>query len=438
MAFNSTIYRAAYATVDNQITNGLPAPNGVVYTNALDYYNGYGKTVPSLEGFFTGSKGNDTVTGSGAEVNGNGGVDVDLYGIDFTITDVTPTSVRITPKSLGIGEIDTLVGRTDPNLEDGFFLSALNGTFTTRNGLNNPVSGGTQGLYVGRGDRDFGRIQNFNSNKDYVSLSGAVNSFNYLYEGNGDFKIYKQTGRGKGDLVGIVESGADGPFDLQARRFLADNSFRLSGRVVGRGFNENLYLELNNLGGAVNSANALSDYVSTGQFNKKIGIFTGAAKGSPVSASSTPADGNDTIFSYGRNNKTILSGVSLSVGPDGNVAVESGFGDDQKDVLIGSFNTKDEFWLGIGNDLVGAAQSFYKENTPRESAFDDFATIQNYQKQDRVILAGAVNDYSYASIGSTIQISTTGGDLIGIVENVTGIDSTKAFSNGTFSIGFSV
>jgi hypothetical protein len=111
MTFNEALYKAAYAAIDNLIANGLPAPDGVVYTSALNYYNGYGKNQSGQEGFFTGSSSNNTISGSGTEVNGNGGIDVDLYGIGYTITNVTATSFKITPTSIGIGEIDTLVGR---------------------------------------------------------------------------------------------------------------------------------------------------------------------------------------------------------------------------------------------------------------------------------------------------------------------------------------
>jgi hypothetical protein len=433
MTFNETLYRAAYAAIDNLIANGLPAPDGVVYTSALDYYNGYGKNQSGQEGFFTGSSGNDTITGSGSEVNGYGGIDVDLYGIGYTITNVTATSFKITPTSLGIGEIDTLVGRTDPNVEDGFFLSALNGTFTDRTNLNNPVSGGSQPLYVGRGNRDYGFIQNFTSNKDYVSLSGPVNSYNYLYDPDGDFKIYKRTGTGRGDLVGIVEV-TDQPFDLQTRRFLNDGTFRLSARVLRRGFNEELYLKLNGLEETVDPSEALADYVSNGQFNGLKGIFTGAEKGSPTSASSSTADGNDTVFSYGaNNNKTILSGVGLALDTEGNLLIESGAGANQVDVLIGAFNTRDEFWLGVGDDLLNSSQSFYVGGGSA-----DYATIQNYQEKDRVILAGDVLDYTFSAIGSNIQISTLSGDLVGLVEGVSSILSTNALANDTFAVKFDV
>jgi hypothetical protein len=430
MAFNEQLYRAAYTAIDNLITNGLPAPNGVVYTTALDYYNGYGKFQNGQEGFFTGSSGRDTITGSGAEVNGEGGLDVDLYGIDYNINITSPTSVDITPKSTGIGEKDVLIGRTEENLEDGFFLSGLNGTFTTRQNLNNPVTGDSVPLYVGQGNKDFARIQNFTIGKDYVSLSGDPADYQYQYDQNGDLKIYRKTGTGKGDLVGIVE---DGPFDVQPRRFLADGTFRLSARVLDRGFNENIYLRLNDLEGSVDASDALAHYVQNATSDDDlIGIFTGAKKGSPVSFSTGTADGNDTLIAYGAQNQTILSGVSMSVS-GGNIVVDSSFGTNEVDTLIGADNTKDNFILGVGTDFNTTARSFYVGGGNA-----DYAIIENYQKRDRVILAGSKDDYSFTPIGNTFEISTTGGDLVGIVEGVTGISQMKSLDNDTLALRLSL
>ncbi|ELR98313.1 hypothetical protein [Gloeocapsa sp. PCC 73106] len=424
--FNETLYRAAYAYVDDLITNGLSAPDGVVYTTALDFYNGYGKFQPGLEGFFTStSNGNDFVSASGPEVNGNGGVDVDLYGIGYDINIIGPTSFEITPTSLGVGEQDVLVGRTQQDLEDGFFLSALNGTFTDRTNLNNPLSGTTTPLYVGRGTRDFALINNFTIGKDYISVAGNVFDYNFKYEANGNFNIFKSGRSGNGDLIGVV---AGGPFDLQPRRFLSDGSFRLSARVLRRGFNEELYVKVNELEGVVSPSEALNHYVTTGQFQEDIkGVFTGAEQGSPISFSTGVADGNDTLFAYGGRG-AIISGVGILVSGDV-TTIEPGFGANQVDTLIGGLETSDNFLLGIGTDWNSTAQALYVGNDGL-----DLAYIQNYQTQDKVILAGAVEDYTYATLGSALEISTLDGDLIGIVEGVGAVSATETLDNGTVAV----
>lgn len=430
MAFNEQLYRAAYATIDNLIPNGLPAPNGVVYSTALDYYNGYGKFKSGQEGFFTGSSSRDTITGSGAQVNGKGGLDVDLYGIDYSINITSPTSVDITLKSTGVGEKDVLIGRTAEDLEDGFFLSGLNGTFTTRQNLNNPVTGDSIPLYVGQGNKDFARIQHFTIGKDYVSLSSDPADYRYQYDRNGDLKIYRKTGTGQGDLLGIVE---EGPVDVQPRRFLADGTFRLSAQVSARDFNENLYLQINELEGTVDTSDALAHYVQNAASDDDLtGIFTGAKKGSPVSLSTGTADGNDTLIAYDDRNQTILSGVSMSVS-GGNIVVDSSFGTNEVDTLIGAENTKDNFLLGVGTDFNTTARSFYAGG---EDA--DYAIIENYQTRDRIILAGSKDDYSFTPVGDTFEISTTGGDRVGIVEGVSGISQMKSLENDTLALRFYV
>ncbi len=147
--------------------------------------------------------------------------------------------------------------------------------------------------------------------------------------------------------------------------------------------------------------------------------------------SSSPANGNDTLIAYGAGNKTILSGVGLSLDSSGKIVAESGLGATTSDVLIGGENTKDDFWLGIGDDLImgtgSGAQSFYVGSGS--------ATIQNYQKRDNVILAGGTIDYTFTANGGNIEINKDG-DLIGIVEGVSGIGSTKVLGNGTISVKF--
>jgi hypothetical protein len=92
--------------------------------------------------------------------------------------------------------------------------------------------------------------------------------------------------------------------------------------------------------------------------------------------------------------------------------------------------------LGVDNDalLNGQSQALYVGGGSA-----DYATIQNYQEKDRVILAGDILDYSFTQMGSSIQISTVmGNDLIGIVEEVSGILSMNVLANDTFAVKFDV
>jgi hypothetical protein len=414
--FNESIYRAFYNDLDAVIPSQYP--KGIDHFQAVGRFFGPNKK----EGFFTGDSGNNIITGFGD--------DMDMYGVALTAT-FTPGSgasgpAIFTPGSFGVGERDTLVGRNNPSYEDGFFLSVPNGSYS-RTGASTGMTFGTSSrLYVGQGNQDFARAVNFNPEYDYVSLSGPPKDYIYKYQtdqkapGGYSLKIYTKA---ENDLVGIVE----GINDVQPRNFLKDNSFRLSGRVPARGFNDAVYDSLNGVSGGLNH------YVTTGQSSDKTGVFSGAPKGSPTTNSSDPANGNDTLIAYGaNNNKTILSGVGLSIdSATGKIAVESGAGTNQVDVLIGAPG-RDEFWLGAGDDIIVPAQSFYVGGGSA-----DYATIQNYQTRDLVILAGAKADYSFTAKGSNFEISK-GGDLIGIVEGVTGVGPTRVLGNGTFSVKFSV
>ena len=127
--------------------------------------------------------------------------------------------------------------------------------------------------------------------------------------------------------------------------------------------------------------------------------------------------------------------MGLSLDSNGKIVAESGLGANQKDVLIGGENTKDDFWLGIGDDFIlgtGSAQSFYVGG-----GSNDYATIQNYQKRDNVILAGVRADYTFTVNSNKVEISK-GGDLIGIVEGASGVGATKVLTNGTISLKFLV
>jgi hypothetical protein len=416
--FNESMYRAFYNDLDAQIPTNYPT--------GLDHYRAVGQFFGpnKKEGFFTGDSGNNIITGFGD--------DIDMYGVGVTAT-FTPNSgpngpAIFTPDSFGVGERDILVGRNSPSHEDGFFISVPHGEYSRTNATSGMLFGESARLYVGMGNQDFARVVNFNEEYDYVSLSGDAKDYIYRYRADskapGGYSLRILTQEEK-DLVAIVE----GINDVQPRNFVADHTFRLSGRVEARGFNDEVYDKINGVVGG------LEDYVKNGQFNGKTGVFSGAPNGSPTSNSSTPANGNDTLIAYGaKGNTAIISGVGLSVSGD-NLMVESGFGTGQVDTLIGSNDTRDRFWLGVGTDLnPEGAMAFYTGNGD-----SDYAVIQNYQLRDRVILAGEISDYTYTSVGSNVEIRTIdNNDLIGIVENVSSVLSTNSLGNDTFAVKFAV
>lgn len=176
--FNSEIYLLANPDVTKLIQEGK-------FKSALDHYEKVGKSGKNpegeaIEGYFTGTSGNDTVTGFGQSPA--------LTGVNFEIVSDQKGSFPIRPKSLGVGEVDTLVATKGSNNE--FLL----GSFIT---VANPKA---EPFYVGKGDADYARIQNFTKSKDAITLAGEPQQYKFE-TGKGNFRILTASG----DLIAIVE-----------------------------------------------------------------------------------------------------------------------------------------------------------------------------------------------------------------------------------------
>jgi Domain of unknown function (DUF4114) len=401
--FDEALYRGAYVEVDKLVIEGKN-------TSGLDFYDRVGQyPATRREAFFTGGSDNNTITGFGD--------DVDLYGIGYAVAVKDDTIVTLTPTSLGVGEIDNLLGRNDPNLEDGFFLSALTGDHS-RGGVNNPTVGSTTQLYVGNGDQDYGLIKNFNAPRDYVSLAGKPSDYEYRSEG-GDFKILTKAG----DLVGIVENAVE----LKARRFLADGSFRLAGRAaLQQGFNSDWY----NLNTPVataaiaagNSIDGLNYYAQFGQ-----AATTGYFSGTFDATTSDQKTLNDTVFGFGKSNVIAGVGIRVATAADGTKTVDiRTTGQNELDVLVGDKGTKNEFVLGLGS------QVFYIGGKEK-----DFANIENFRLgEDSLRLAGSFTDYVMQEVSGNTEISTNG-DLVAVVRGINSKylkPSISDAASGTFMI----
>lgn len=176
-SFNADIYLMAYPTVAQQIQAGK-------FKSALDHYEKVGQTGKdangeAIGGFFTGTKGNDTITGFGQAPH--------LAGVGLEVVEITG-SLPMRPTSLGVGEIDTLVAVKGSSNE------ILLGSFKT---VANPKA---EPFYVGKGDADYARVQNFTKSKDALILAGDPTQ--YKFESvKGEFRISTASG----DLIAIVE-----------------------------------------------------------------------------------------------------------------------------------------------------------------------------------------------------------------------------------------
>jgi hypothetical protein len=398
--FDGDFYKGIYADVDKLIQEEK-------YSSSLDYYEKVGQfKVTKKEAFFMGSQGNDVVSGFGD--------DIDLYGISYQTTIKNDKIVVFTPNSLGIGEFDILVGRNEGAVEDGFFLSALTGDHerTGQNGAGNSAK-----LYVGQGDKDHALIYNFNSDNDYVSLSGRVSDYKFESR-KGDFYIYTK----EGDLVGIVKNAPE----LKVRRFLKDGTFRLSNKPkIQHGFNDGIYLAINSQAQlAIDNGNfaTIKDYYVKAGSNT-VGYFTGTTD---VNTSDQKTL-NDTVFGLG--SKNIITGVGLKIssGKDAKIKLEvvtNGKG--EQDTLVGTDGASNEFWLGYQKEV------FYAGNAEK-----DFALIENFQPgEDSLQMSGNPSDYTVTAVAGDVDIASKG-DLIAKIK---GINTTQLILNapdantGTFRV----
>ncbi|MBW4690471.1 MAG: hypothetical protein KME27_01755 [Lyngbya sp. HA4199-MV5] len=176
--FNADIYLIAYPDIAKQIQAGK-------FKSALDHYEKVGQSGKdangeAIGGFFTGTNGNDTVTGFGQAPH--------LSGIHLEVVAAAKGALPMRPTSLGQGERDILIATKGAKNE------ILLGSFKTGA---NPKA---EPFYVGQGDADYARVQNFTRSKDALILAGEPKQ--YKFESvNGDFRISTASG----DLIAIVE-----------------------------------------------------------------------------------------------------------------------------------------------------------------------------------------------------------------------------------------
>ncbi|MEH2382696.1 MAG: hypothetical protein V7K27_28065 [Nostoc sp.] len=148
-------------------------------------------------------------------------------------------------------------------------------------------------------------------------------------------------------------------------------------------------------------SSGLQQYEQFGQFEKnRFGFFLGT-------------NGNDTIAGFGEGNK-LIAGIGFDVLSNGSTVAGVG----QIDTLIGTQGT-DVFLLGHPSlsSLSSTPQQFYVGggNT-------DYALIQNFDRaSDMIVLEGSPQNYTSQVVNGSLNISTSSGDLIGIVEGVTSL-----------------
>ncbi|MEB3830517.1 hypothetical protein [Phormidium sp. CCY1219] len=385
--FSEQAYLALYPDIRAAVAEG-------VLSSGLTHYERFGQFEPTRSGFFFGTAGNDVINAFGESTG--------IIGIGFdNITPLGLGSIDGVPRSLGVGEVDTLIGGSGEDLFSlGLGITPLNPT--------------AQKLYVGNRTNDFAQINNFDVNEDLILLAG--NRSEYTFEvGNGNFIISTNTG----DLIAVVQ----GVTDLQVTDIFNDGTFLLSGgNGTSFAFNESIYLAVNtDVAAAVNAGNVSSGfahYQQFGQFEGRVGVFSGTS-------------GNDVVSGFGQN--TTIVGVDLAAiaGTDGTDVRPLSLGNNEIDTLIGDSGT-DTFILATGRSPANdTAQPLYLGG---DNA--DFAIIENFDAgRDRIQLAGTLADYTLQVSDGSLSILQNPGDLVAIVPGVTTLQAIETLDNGTFLLG---
>ncbi|MCT7963444.1 hypothetical protein NG791_22465 [Laspinema sp. D1] len=181
------------------------------FNSGLEHYIAFGQFEERL-GIFTGTAGDDTITGFGS-ISELSGVDIVpgpcLMGGSLTGGEC------LTFQSSGVNEVDVLIGGPG---RDTFMLGRLE---VTRNLVRSVP------FYVGSGNQDFARIQNFERGQDTIQLAGAPSD--YLVESiEGNVHIVRNN-------VGLLQSlpGPDLVAIVEAVPSLGEESFTFVQGTLG-------------------------------------------------------------------------------------------------------------------------------------------------------------------------------------------------------------
>lgn len=184
--FNEFGYRQENPDVAQAIAAGA-------FTSGLEHYLKNGQFENRNGAKFTGTSGNDTVTGFGA-------ID-ELYGVDISpgpcVMGGTVTGGEcLETKSFGVNEVDVLRGGSG---QDTFVLGTI---YSSRMGPS------AQRFYIGGGDADYAILENFEPGEDRIQLVGQASDY-LISNSEGNSQIYLDNNSffeslSSPDLVAIV------------------------------------------------------------------------------------------------------------------------------------------------------------------------------------------------------------------------------------------
>lgn len=186
----SSFNEEVYLEINPDVAAAVEAKN---FSSGLQHYEQYGQFENGRLALFSGTSGNDVITGFGK-------------GSSITGIDVTKSAEgTVKSENSGDGEVDTLIGGAGTDL---FILGAAS------SGISIP-----QAFYDDDGSADYAVIQNFEEGSDTIQVAGYQSFFYNLQPVNGNLNISTING----DLIAIVEgvtslsalSGASSPGTFQ-------------------------------------------------------------------------------------------------------------------------------------------------------------------------------------------------------------------------------
>ncbi len=368
--FNEAIYLAENPEVAESVTEGQ-------YTSGYEEYIQVGQFQERNGVIFNGTSGNDEIQASGQKSS--------VIGVNVETAEIGRRLITTETESLGIGDIDILGGSPGQNT---FYLGD--------NAQENPSD-----FYLGNGDNDYALIRNFDpTSEDAIYLAGNPEDYD-LATIDGSIHISKND-----DLIGIVE-------DIP--QLIPDTLFTENGLLLFAPenafyaeysqpyFNQPAYLAANpDVQALIDS----EEYESAWDHLIQVGIDEGRQ------TFFNGVVGNDRFF-YPLGNATIVSFPITNYDPNTGAIATATTGTGERDHYHGSLG-EDRFLLG------NEGEDFYVGEGD-----EDYVLLGDFDpKEDRLIVAGNINDYKFdiyddlyeGVIYKEFQISNQDGDVIARIE----------------------
>ena len=369
--FDEELYLANNPEVATSVREGK-------YASGYDEFTQVGQFVERSGVIFNGTNGNDTVQASGQKSS--------VIGVNVETVEVGNRLINAETSSLGIGEVDTLLGSPGRNV---FYLGD--------NAAENPSD-----FYLGNGDEDYAVIRYFDpTSEDAVYLAGKPEDYT-LETVDNSVRISKND-----DLIGIVEGVTklipDGLFtDNGLLLFAPENSYYA--RNTQPYFNQPAYLAANpDVEALIDSGeyrSAWDHFIKAGIDEERQTFFNGVV-------------GNDRFF-YPLGNATIVGFPITEYDPATGAIKTATTGTGDRDHYHGSFGS-DRFLLG------NQGQDFYVGKGD-----EDYVLIGDFDpKEDQLIVAGNLDDYQLGTyddvyegvVYKQFQIADKDGDIMARIED---------------------